>query len=596
MTSLFHAAEAIQHTLQTIYENPSGHLSLDINLPFAEESLEEFHADSSPLISLSDIIDALSKTLDDVSHCHKDHLATLISDGSISFIERLRHCKSLIEAYSSYRHRPSTSIYDLPPELLSHIFEESVSLAPGAYPATALRIASVCRSWRENAISHTRLWSTIAITTQTQSSSVVDGREEVLHLYLRCSGTQPLTIIFRRKRSTLDLQRRPKKSGKPEWSWAHIFVPLLRSHEARWGRLRLSRDLCKTGDIDMLFAPAEDALPNLSELKNITIPSLDRIPFDKLSFWEYPAFRNAPKLTSLAFDGLCVGQICSVRKSSFPRAQITALRIDVCPDLESLFDAMVAFPNIHDLRIYIDRPHRPHHRENSVRLSMPTVGITTQILPQVQVASRVPKSSLVSCLTWNLSCTSFVPQPFGRLHFNNLDSLLMIYHAAFDEEDDDRSLIGVDPILNVVSYSASRIQHITFSAIPISGMDIISVLQALPQLGSLIVHDPNPNDYELSEASLDLLYPIDEHLLHRLTASPSGLPFLPSLKSIELVWTQDLDEGAVMDMIESRRWCETPLERATLGKLERHINLAPTTHQRLRDLRKGGLAFSKEWS
>lgn len=344
----------------------------------------------------------------------------------------------------------------------------------------------------------------------------------------------------------------------------------------------------KTEDISMLFAPAEEVLPTLSELKNITIPSLINIPF-----WDYHAFRNAPKLTSLAFDDVCVGQIGSLRESSFPRTQITALRIDVCPDLESLFNAMVAFPNIHDLRIYIDRPYRTHHRESSVPA---TVGITTQILPQVQVASRVPKSNLVSCLTWNLSCTSFVPQPFGRLPFNSLDSLLMIYHAAFDEEDDDRSLIGVDPILNVVSYSASRLQHITFSAIPISGMDIISVLQALPQLGSLVVHDPNPNDYELSEAPLDLLYPIDEHLLHQLTASPSGLPFLPSLKSIELVWTQDLDEGAVMDMIESRRWCEAPLERATLGKLERHINLAPTTHQRLRDLRKGGLAFSKEWN
>ncbi|KAK0216641.1 hypothetical protein EDD85DRAFT_432585 [Armillaria nabsnona] len=315
MTSLFHAAEAIKHTLQSIYENPSGHLSLDIILPFTEESLVKSEADSPPLVSLSDIIDALSITLDDVLHCQKDHLATLISDDSISFLERLSHCKSLIETYSSCRHRSSTSIYDLPPELLSQIFEESVSLTPGPYPATALRIASVCRSWRENALSHTHLRSTITITTQTQSSSVVDGREEVLHLYLRRSGTQPLTIIFRGKRSTLDLQRRPKKSDKPKWSWAHIFVPLLRSHETRWGRLRLSRDLCKTEDIGMLFAPVEDVLPNLSELKNITIPSLNKTPF-----WGYPTFRNAPKLTSLAFDGLRVGQICSVRKSSFPRA------------------------------------------------------------------------------------------------------------------------------------------------------------------------------------------------------------------------------------------------------------------------------------
>ncbi len=73
----------------------------------------------------------------------------------------------------------------------------------------------------------------------------VDGREEVLHLYLRRSGTRPLTIIFRGKRSTRDLHRRPKKSDEPEWSWAYSFVPLLRSHEARWGRLRLSRDLCQ---------------------------------------------------------------------------------------------------------------------------------------------------------------------------------------------------------------------------------------------------------------------------------------------------------------------------------------------------------------
>ncbi|KAK0220684.1 hypothetical protein IW262DRAFT_1483070 [Armillaria fumosa] len=588
MTSLFHAAEAIKHALQRIYQNPSGHLSLDINLPSTEESLIKFESDSTPLISLSDIIGALSDTLDDVSHYHKEHLATLISDDSTSFIHRLRYCKSLIETYSSYQHRSSTSLYDLSPEILSHIFEENVSITPGVYPAAALRIASVCRSWRETALSHTRLWSTITINTETRSFSVDDSRQKVLRLYLQRSGTQPLTIIFCGKRSTLDLAHRPKKSFKPGWSWAHAFVPFLRSHEARWVRLRLSRNLCETEDIDMLFAPLRGVLPNLSELKNLTIPPLNGIPF-----WDNPAFWNAPKLTSLSFDGLREGQLYSVRTSSFPRAQITALRIDVCPDLDSLFHAMVAFPNIRDLMIYIDHPRIRAKPILGIPLSTPAMNVITSVLPQP--ISRAPESNLVSGLTWNLSCTSFVPQLFGGLRFPALKSLLMIYHASFDEEDVDYSLIGVNPIFDVVSSAASNLRHITFSAIPISGMDIISVLQVLPQLVSLVIHDPNPNDHELPEAPSHLMYPIDEVLLQHLTAPPSGLPFLSSLNFIELVWTQDLDEGAVMDMIESRRWCEAPLERATLGKLERHINLAPTTHQRLRDLRKGGLAFSKEW-
>ncbi|KAK0497601.1 hypothetical protein EDD18DRAFT_1384807 [Armillaria luteobubalina] len=210
------------------------------------------------------------------------------------------------------------------------------------------------------------------------------------------------------------------------------------------------------------------------------------------------------------------------------------------------------------------------------------------------MVSRAPESNLVSGITWNLSCISFVPQPFGGLRFPTLKSLLMIYHASFDEVNDDFSLIEIDPIFDVVSSATSYLRHITFSAIPISGMDIISVLQVIPHLVSLVIHDLNPNDYELPEAPSHLLYPIDEDLLQQLTAPLSGLPFLSSLNSIELVWTQNLDEGTVMDMVESRRWCEAPLERPTLGKLERHINLAPTTHQRLRDLRKGGLAFSKE--
>ncbi|KAK0497602.1 hypothetical protein EDD18DRAFT_1462357 [Armillaria luteobubalina] len=324
MISLFHAAETIKHALQRIYQNPSGHLSLDINLPSTEESAIKFESDSTPLISLSDIIGALSDTLEDLSHYHKEHLATSISNDSTSLVNRLRHCKSLIGTYSSYRHRSSTSIYDLPSELLSRIFEESVSITPGVYPAAALRITSVCRSWRETSLSHTRLWSTIIITTQTQSSLVADGRMKVLQLYLHRSGIQPLAIIFCGKRSTLDLTHRPKKSFKPEWSWAYAFVPLLRSHEARWVRFRLSRNLCDTEDIGMLFAPAHDALPNLSELSNLTIPPLNRIPF-----WDYPAFWNAPKLMSLSFDDLCVRQFYSVRTSSFPRAQVTALRIDM---------------------------------------------------------------------------------------------------------------------------------------------------------------------------------------------------------------------------------------------------------------------------
>ena len=62
MTSLFHAAEAIRHTPQTIYANPSSHLSLDIILPFPKDKLMELHVNSSPLVSLSDIIYALSET------------------------------------------------------------------------------------------------------------------------------------------------------------------------------------------------------------------------------------------------------------------------------------------------------------------------------------------------------------------------------------------------------------------------------------------------------------------------------------------------------------------------------------------------------
>ncbi|KAK0184938.1 hypothetical protein F5146DRAFT_1144587 [Armillaria mellea] len=322
----------------------------------------------------------------------------------------------------------------------------------------------------------------------------------------------------------------------------------------------------------MLFAPSGEILPNLSELKNLTIPSLKNIPF-----WDYPAFWNAPKLTSLSFDGLHVSQLYSARTSLFPRTQITVLRIDKCPYLYSLFEALIAFPNIRDLTVNIDRPH-------TIRAGFP------------QTIRRPPESNLISRITWNLSRTSFVPQPFGGLRFPTLNSLLMKYHASFDEEDDDYSSIGVDLILNVVSSAASKLQHVTFSAIPISGMEIISTLQILPRLVSLVIHDPNPNDCELPEAPSHLLYPIDEHLLQQLTASPAGLPFLASLNSIELVWTENIDEGAVMDMIESRRWCEASLERATLGKLEPHVNLAPTTHQRLRDLRKGGLAFSKEWN
>ncbi|KAK0457228.1 uncharacterized protein EV420DRAFT_513807 [Desarmillaria tabescens] len=588
MVSLSDAAEAIRHTLQTIYENPSGHHSLDINLPLHQNALAEYNQDPSPSVSLSDIINALSRALDVVSHYEKDHLASLYSDDNILFIEKLRHCKSLIQIYSSRRHPSSTSIYDLPPELLSCIFEESVSFAPGTYPATALRIASVCRSWRENALSHPRLWSTIAITTQAQSYSVIYGREEVLRLYLHRSRSEPLTIIFRGKRSTLDLQRRPKKSDKPDWSWAQSFVPILRAHEARWQRIRLSRMLCKNEDIEMLFAPVEGALPNFSELQNLTIPSLDRMPL-----WNYPAFLNAPKLTSLAFDDPKETQFPSVADSQHFRAQITALRIDRCLGIECLFTAMTAFPNIRDLMVYIDRPRRCGNLGRLRILSRVTV-LWVGHPPQIMA----PTSNLVSRLTWNLSGSSFIEKPFQGLRFKNLDTLHMIYHPEFDDEEDNNdAVIGIGPILDVVCYSASRLQHITFAAIPISGMDIIRILQDLPQLGSLIIHDPNPNDFELPDTPPHrLLCPIDEHLLYQLTAPPSGLPFLPCLKSIELVWTQDIDETTVMDMIESRRGCDTPLQRATLGKLERHINLAPATHQRLRSLRKGGLEFLEEWN
>ncbi|KAK0203271.1 hypothetical protein DFS33DRAFT_1385623 [Desarmillaria ectypa] len=290
-----------------------------------------------------------------------------------------------------------------------------------------------------------------------------------------------------------------------------------------------------------------------------------------------------PKLTSLGFDDVRVQQFISVRESSFPPAQIRDLRIDRRFGMECLFAAVAAFPNIRDLTVYIDRPHRRATPPCRVQLRFPVLWMGTQVFPQI----KAPASNLVSCLTWNLTCSSFVPKPFEDLHFNSLDSLL-------DEEMMDDSLIGVDPISEVVSYSASRLQHITFAAMPISGMDIISIVQILPQIRSLVIHDPDPNDYELPDASLHrLLYPIDEHLLHQLTAPPSGSPFLSRLKSIE--WTQDIDESAVIDMIESRRGCDTPLGRATLGKLERHIDLSSATHQRLRDLRKSGLAFSEEW-
>ncbi|KAG7443487.1 uncharacterized protein BT62DRAFT_1009301 [Guyanagaster necrorhizus] len=307
--------------------------------------------------------------------------------------------------------------------------------------------------------------------------------------------------------SNLDVQRPAKRGVKPEWCRAQTFVPLLRSHDVRLRRIRLSRKLCTDGNIEMLFAPMDSVLPNLSGLKKTTIPSFDRVP----KFWNYSGFLKAPNLTSLSFDDVEEGNFSSILESSFPRAQI-----------------------VNDLA---------HQHEWS-------------LAHRQQGAEIEPGFSL------------------------NMEAIMQRLHT--------KTIQG--PSLHQPRFSSDDISRRRSFLIPLQGYSTLPSLRYRSQTW-------------ISSESCMLSH--SSHLSSSTTLIPKIMIYLKGIALFAIshqrtppapaygAAIQDLDESAVMDMIESRRWCETPLERATLEKLEPHINMAPATHQRLRHLRKGRLAFSE---
>ncbi|KAK0496043.1 hypothetical protein EDD18DRAFT_1353665 [Armillaria luteobubalina] len=125
----------------------------------------------------------------------------------------------------------------------------------------------------------------------------------------------------------------------------------------------------------------------------------------------------------------------------------------------------------------------------------------------------------------------------------------------------------------------------------LSDVDFVNtVLSMCSSLHTLIVHEASPVHDTVRQA---ILTPLSLWRLSCYANNRSG-SYCPNLRHLELVWGSDVDEDAVLTVLESRRESTercVALESALIGPREGK-DVAPETIHRLKALRKKGLQVS----
>ncbi|KAF5368649.1 hypothetical protein D9757_010204 [Collybiopsis confluens] len=464
-------------------------------------------------------------------------------------IARLEHrillLNTLKERHREYGNQVKmllSPIRKLPDELLCEVFdlccgmnhffvtELPVLTAFTLRSAPAMSLSSVCSRWRRNALAMPSIWSRIALGWGAEGGSEGPWGDEStfpLFLSLARSLSRPLTIEL----NTLDPYREPSLGHDGH---LHPIIAKLTEQVHRWQKFTLVESgRCMLKDLfinSSQFPILEDM--ELHEFENFNVDFL---------------VGKAPNLKKLTWRGGSPLPV-SISTNTFP----LIAHIDFCMDPALLENFLEANPNLISLTLDIEEDEDTY------------IGVEYMTFPRT-----CPRMETLSVR--NIGNNFPAKSVFSAMRCPSLKSLHLSSHIPYHWNT-------FNLFLAFVQRSSFPLTTLSMMHLPLSDSNLVYLLNHVPTLMNLSVHDIGTTDHDAENLKLNRS-PLTERFINSFHAyQTSSLrsnfsPIVPRLRSLTLsCGARKFNDAAVMDMVRSR-WFPSPLSSA-LNKAEAW-NLSP---------------------
>ncbi len=446
------------------------------------------------------------------------------------------------------------AITRVPYEIWSIIFE--ICSRTDLTPRAALCLAAVCSRWRRIALANPHIWSTLVVEPSIDlfiDGTTEDAAEaESYRVTLYAERSQPLLLsIYLR-----DQYRHLRSSPPPSRSSSRHRVSF--SMQRMVNALHVCMPRCIYLNIQSklfsdvnITAPLLSGQATLSQLETLVVH--DTLP-RSLSLYRMgvyfcmktahivaPKLRNltVPNVPHLSPDHIAPHLLRNIRKLTVETFEAGFVR------------DITQFEGLECLSLRVGRD------DGEVRFTRPTQSLA---LPSLQIAFDEYHNSCNN--TWRY---------FSCIRFQDLESLTLEYVGSIIRMPFTPSDHGFLTGASLASMSSLR--TLAIHLVPLRPSDLMNILRALPRLALL----------DLSETPCDTL-PVYQMISPGLINQLRDTQLLPMLETLKLIWFHDIDEVALMDMIESRGF-----EGIAIGFEKPYQNLSENTHHRLRTMRGAGV-------
>ncbi|KAE9405442.1 hypothetical protein BT96DRAFT_916167, partial [Gymnopus androsaceus JB14] len=426
--------------------------------------------------------------------------------------------KKRLEDYMKKLRSLRAPIRKLPNELFLRIFLFCCGDNDGRFGVpNVIVIGAVCTRWRELVNSCSQIWTRFAVDfCSIDDFDFEDPNQNAatsqIKLYMERSRDQLLSMYI--------------SAGYWEEKPEHPGFHLLLAQSHRW------RNLSFRGN----FSP--DSHPGLFANPSIAFPALETVEIDMSDYdgdEAFPAelglFQHAPRLHALSLFGYV-----DVATQGFPWGQITTLELDT--GLLNVYPVIAVCPNLQviglraDFDIGYETPDDPLTSKHVVSFSI-TGTFTRHNSDTIEaILSSFTFPSLRSLELAHTNRTNIPPYPYWPK--GELQKLL--------------------------SRSRCSVTLLSLRGLSLSGEDAVNLLQQVPSLQDLLIHDAllaKPTCLPVTTVLIENL-----HGIH-----PSNLqPLVPSLKNLSLIVKDGdkLDVSAFVETIASR-WLPNPEYAASIG-------------------------------
>lgn len=448
-----------------------------------------------------------------------------------------------ISVYKTYL----APIRRLPLELLREIFLEACSSTFLAVPEreilqtasqTPLNIASVCSYWRDICLAFPHLWTSIFVNAD--NAKLTEQEKNLVSLFQRRSLSRPTHIsisadfLITYQDSAPDDDPHYDNPIVPYTSLKTVFSPMSPILDLSSCRsLMLTMGLARQSDLDL---PS----PHFALLERLYLKGWFNANNEMALNFSSHMFSDTPRLRELHLhDSGCLTDF------NLPWSRIRTLWLELYSGTwDQIVDIIDRFPLLDTLVFY------------GGRFTDPTTNVIRDGIKGLQIWGEPGI---------NVAIFSILRLP--DLH--RLELLDDELGPAYDITPED-----VDNMLPFLLSSPS-LTELRFEKAILNDSDLLRILESVPKLVSLSIIESNRTPQHSS---------ITGQLLERMMETDC---FLPKLEHLELVWAENIevDEGKVMDVIESRR---EVVKFVSVGVRDGG-ELSRETLQRIQTLRRCGL-------